>query len=396
MPWNERKSVDLRKEFVVEAAKGVEPLAELCRRFDISRVTGYKWLERFEQEGEPGLADRSRRPQQCPHAIPEARAERILELRREDPRWGPRKLLAYLEARQGEHVWPAASSVGELLKRHGLSHARPKRPRTAPYQQPLAHADAPNRVWCADFKGWFHCGDGTRCDPLTITDAFSRYLLRARHVKKTDGPHVKSVFEAVFRAYGLPEAIRTDNGPPFASRAPAGLSRLSMWWLQLGIRHERITPGCPQQNGRHERMHLTLKQEVASPPCATIELQQRSLVRFEKSFNHERPHEAIGNRMPAELYIASTRVYPSRLANLGVPDEVTHRRRVTQSGEIKWKGNNVFISEVLEYQSVGLCETAEDFFDVYYGPVLLGHFDAQSHRFTAVKPPKPPRRMRAK
>jgi putative transposase len=239
----------------------------------------------------------------------EAVTEAILRLRRGHPRWGPRKLRAYLQARQPQRRRPAASSIGALLSREGLSQRR----RTPVYSEPLAHAQAPNQVWCADYKGWFYCGDGTRCDPLTITDACSRYLLRSRAVAKTDGVEAKAVFEAVFREHGLPEAIRTDNGPPFASPAPAGLSRLSMWWLRLGIRHERIAPGCPEQNGRHERMHQTLQQETASPPASNLRRQQETLARFQREYNEERPHEALGYRTPASLYAASARVYPSRL-----------------------------------------------------------------------------------
>jgi putative transposase len=384
--------MELRKGFVAEAMEGAESIAELCRKYEISRVTGYKWLQRFEEEGEAGLEEQSRAPQHCPQAIPEQRAQRILELRREHPRWGPRKLLAYLEARGGH--WPAASSIGALLKREGLSHARLKRARTPPYGQPLAHAEAPNRVWCADFKGWFQCGDGTRCDPLTITDAYSRYILRARIVPKTDGPHVQSVFEAVFRQYGLPDAIRSDNGPPFASKAPGGLSRLAMWWLHLGIQHERIEPGCPQQNGRHERMHLTLKQEVASPPCANLRLQQQALERFEWSFNHERPHQALQNRTPAELYTASARPYPNRLPELKYPDDVDHYRSITSRGAIKWKGNRTFLSEVLIGQTVGLREIDEEIFEVYYGPILLGCFDGHASHFAIAKPAVPKKAIR--
>ena len=383
MPWEERKAVELRKEFVREALGEQEALSEICRRYAISRVTGYKWLQRFEESGDAGMEDRSCAPHQSPQAMGERETEKILELRRRYPRWGPKKLRAYLVARDGRTVWPAQSSMSELLRREGLSQPRRKRARTPAYQQPLAHAQAPNQVWCTDFKGWFHCGDGTRCDPLTITDAFSRYLLRVRLVAKTDGAHVRGVFEAVFRECGMPEAIRSDNGSPFASKAPGGLSRLSMWWLHLGIQHERIEPGCPEQNGRHERMHRTLKEEVASPPCAHRRAQQQALAHFEHSYNHERPHEALAQRTPAQVYVASAKLYPSRLPELVYPDDVEHYRVIGGKGDLKWRGVRTFLSEVLARQTVGLREIEPDWFEVFYGPVLLGRFDSHAHQFIA-------------
>jgi hypothetical protein len=241
----------------------------------------------------------------------------------------------------------------------------------------LAHADAPNRVWSADFKGHFVCGDGCRCDPLTMTDNCSRYLLRWEHVR--------AVFEAAFRDYGLPEKIRTDNGPPFASRAPAGLSRLSMWWLQLGIQHERIQRGCPEQNGRHERMHRTLKQETARPPRASLRQQQEAFVAFRHEYNEERPHEALQNRTPAEMYVASVRSYPERLPELDYPAGA-HLRWVSQQGSVKWKSRRTFISEVVSRRAVGLVEVDDELFEVYYGPVLLGWLDGHAGYFEAVGP----------
>ena len=257
---------------------------------------------------------------------------------------------------------------------------RQKRLRVPAYSQPLEHADEPNRVWCGDFKGWFRCTDGQRCDPLTTTDAHSRFLLRCQHVPKTDGVHVRSVFEAMFREYGLPEAIRTDNGSPFASRAPGGLSRLSMWWLRLGIRHERIEPGCPQQNGRHERMHQTLKQETAMPPRANLRRQQEAFRAFEQEYNYERPHEALENRTPADVYMRSPRSYPPRLPELEYPAGA-HLRWVSQQGSVKWKCHRTFISEVLGRQAVGLIEVDDDLFEVYYGPLWLGWLDGHYGAF---------------
>ncbi len=395
MPWKESKALDERKRFIAEWEKDEEDFSELCRRYGVSRPTGYAWVQRYQAEGEAGLQARSRAPHHCPHALSEEVAEAILVLRRQHARWGPRKLRAYLQARQPQRSWPAVSSIGALLSREGLAHQRRPRRRTPAYSEPLAHAQAPNQLWCADYKGWFYCGDGQRCDPLTISDAFSRYLLRCRAVPKTDGVEAKAVLEAAFREYGLPEAIRTDNGPPFASKAPAGLSRLSMWWMRLGIRHERIAPGCPEQNGRHERMHQTLKQETASPPQGNLRQQQQAFQRFEREYNQERPHEALDYRTPASLYVASARLYPARLPELEYPPGVL-LRRISQQGSVKWKGGRAFVSEVLARESVGLLEVQEDFLEVYYGPLLLGWLDGSGPEpvFAADVRPRSKRRRR--
>jgi putative transposase len=375
MPWKESKAMDERKRFIEEWEQGEDSVAELCRRYGITRQTGYKWAERYQQEGEEGLEEHSRAPHHSPQAMSKAVREAILRLRRAHPRWGPRKLRAHLQALQPARSWPATSSIGALMSREGLAQPRHPRRRTPPYGEPLAHAQAPNQVWCADYKGWFCCGDRERCDPLTISDAFSRYLLRCLAVEKTDGVEARAVFEAGFREYGIPDAIRTDNGPPFASVAPGGLSRLSMWWMRLGIRHERIEPGRPEQNGRHERMHLTLKQETASPPQANLRQQQQRFQQFQWEYNQERPHEALGYQTPASVYVASAREYPARLPELAYPAGMV-LRRISQQGSVKWNGERAFVSEVLGRECVGLREVEEDLLEVYYGPVLLGWLEA--------------------
>jgi transposase InsO family protein len=311
----------------------------------------------------------------------------ILEQRQLHGRWGPRKLLAVLRRQQPKQRWPAASSVSELLRREGLAHPRRQRQRTPPCSEPLQHAQAPNQVWCADYKGWFCCGDGTRCDPLTISDAFSRYLLRCQAVERADEAHARAVFEAVFREYGLPEAMRTDNGPPFASPAPGGLSRLSIWWMRLGIRHERIRPGCPEQNGRHERMHQTLKQETALPPRANLSQQQGAFREFEREYNHLRPHEALDYSTPAERYVAAARRYPNRLPEMVYPAGM-HLRRISSAGELTWKHQDTYISRVLAQETVGLLEVEDGFFEVYFGALLLGWFDRRELCFVADRPPR--------
>jgi transposase InsO family protein len=384
--------LDQRNEFITEWLKSDGGFSELCRKYGVSRKTGYRLLDRFEAHGRDGLEDQSRAPHDSPQAIQESTAAALIAKRQEHPTWGARKIKQSLERETPAVVWPAASSIGDLLKREGLILERARRRRTPPYSEPLGHAGEPNDVWCADFKGWFRCGDGRRCDPFTVTDACSRFLLRCRDTEKTDGVHVQALMEAAFREHGLPNAMRTDNGPPFASPAPAGLSRLSMSWIRLGIRHERIEPGRPDQNGRHERMHRTLKEETASPPAANRRRQQEAFIAFARVYNYERPHEALNGKTPGDVYRRSVRLYPARVPELEYPPGV-HFRRISQQGSLKWKTERTFLSEVLARQTVGLLETEEQFYEVYYGPVLLGWFDGRSHVFAPERPRprKPPR-----
>jgi len=379
MPWKVKDVVEQRGELLEQYDKG-EQITELSRRYGVSRQTIYKWIARYEEEGEAGLADQGRAPQHHPNACREEIREAVLELRREHSRWGPRKLKAFLEGAQPEQDWPAPSTIGGWLWEEGLVHRRRRHRHTPPHTQPLAHATAPNQVWCADFKGWFRTGDGARIDPLTVTDAASRYLLRCTAVEKTDGAHVRAVLEAAFREYGMPEAIRTDNGPPFASPAPAGLSRLGLWWIRLGIRHERIEPGQPQQNGSHERFHLTLSQETASPPADTRREQLRAFGQFEQIYNQLRPHEALDYATPQSRYVASPRIYPARLPDPLYPNGVV-LRRISQQGSLKWRGQRTFLSEVLARHDVGLLPSDDRYWAVYYGPLLLGWFEGYAHRF---------------
>jgi transposase InsO family protein len=377
--------LDQRNEFITAWLRREQSFAELSRGFGISRKTAYKWVERFQENGRLGLADRSRAPQHSPQAIEMVAAEAIIAAREKYPHWGARKLRLWLQRQEPARIWPAASSIGELLTREGLIQPRKVRRRTPPYSEPLAHATAPNDLWCVDFKGWFRCGDGTRCDPFTTSDACSRYVFCCRAVEKSDGPHVRGVMEAIFLRHGVPPRIRSDNGPPFASRAPGGLTRLSMWWLHLGIRHERIEPGRPEQNGRHERMHRTLKEETASPPAANLRLQQQAFMRFERMYNEERPHEALGGKTPAEVHVASTKPYPARLPELEYPVGA-QLRRISQQGSLKWRCERTFLSEVLARATVGLVETEEAFYEVYYGPLMIGWFDGRSHLFAPERP----------
>lgn len=362
--------------FVFEHERRERSMTELCERYGIARETGYVWVRRYQELGVAGLVEQSRSAKRHPNQMPAEIERMVLDLRQAHMKWGPRKLKRILERDEPGRVWPATSTIGALLKREGLVVARKKRLRTAPYTEPLAHAEGPNRVWCADFKGWFRTRDGTRIDPLTITDAHSRYLLRCQAVDKTDTARVQAIFEAAFREYGLPEAIRTDNGAPFASRALAGLSRLAVWWIKLGIVPERIEAGHPEQNGRHERMHRTLQQEVVEPPAANRREQQRAMDRFRLEYNEVRPHEALEMQTPAAVYHASSRRFPARLPEPEYPDTMLVRS-VKYRGLFKWKKHEVFISEVLWGERIGLLPIDERRYTVYFAHVPLALFDSE-------------------
>jgi putative transposase len=385
MPWKASSVVDERVRFVLEQERGLHTMTELCEAYNITRETGYYWVRRYQQGGLEALPDRNRAPRQHPNQTPEEIEEAVLELRRAHMSWGPRKLKRVLEREEPGRQWPAASTIGEMVAREGLVIARKKRRRAPPYTQPFASADAPNRVWCADFKGWFRTGDGERIDPLTITDACSRYLLRCQRVEKTDYERVRAIFESAFRECGLPRAIRTDNGAPFASRAVAGLSRLAVWWMKLGIVPERIAAGHPEQNGRHERMHRTLKQETASPPKANRRAQQRSFDRFRREYNDERPHEALDMQTPSAVYTQSSRQYPARVPEPEYGDAL-EVRRVDKGGSFSWKHQHVFLSETLIGESIGLLPVDDRFYTVYFAAFPIARFD--SHKRVIVPQPK--------
>lgn len=354
--------------FVFEYERDEETMRELCSRYGISRETGYVWLRRYRKHGAQGLVELDRAPRHHPNQSSLQIEQAVLELREAHMRWGPRKLKRILERDQAGRQWPAASTIGEIVKRAGLVVPQKKRRRTEPYSQPLAHARHSNRVWCADFKGWFRSKDGTRIDPLTITDAWSRYLLRCQAVEKTDTERVHAVFEAAFRENGLPESIRTDNGAPFASSALGGLSRLSVWWIKLGIHHERIQAGHPEQNGRHERMHRTLKQDLHL--AQDWRAQQRELDRFRHDFNHVRPHEALDMQTPAAVYEPSLRPYPARLSEVQYPDTM-EVRTIKSQGDFRWKKKDVFLTKVLWGEPIGLLPINKEMLTIYFAHLPL-------------------------
>lgn len=388
MPWKEICAMDERLRFVVEALEDEESMTALCGYYGISRTTGYKWLARYRKCGAPGLEERSRAPRAHGLARPEEMVSAVLALKRRHPLFGPKKLRVLLQQAQPDWRVPAASTLGEWLKRAELVRERRPRRRCPPYAQPFSAVGASNDVWGADFKGWFRTGDGERCDPLTLSDAFSRYSLACRSVAAPDEAHVRPCFDRTFCEFGLPKAIRSDNGPPFASSGAGGLSRLSVWWLKLGIRPERIEPGQPQQNGRHERLHATLKEATARPPAPSLRAQQARFDRFRQEYNDLRPHEALGQKTPASVYVPSSRPYPCRLREPEYGGE-TAVRRVRSNGEIKWAGEMVFISEVLTGEPVGVTETGSGDWRVCYADIELGFIDRSTRRLRRGPRPRP-------
>ena len=379
MPFCEEAIVDQRKRFVLEAMKARIPFSQLCREFDISRPTGYKWLQRYDQGGAPALENRSTAPRRHPNQIPDC-IERMILAARDELDYGPRKIRGVLRDRHPGRRFPALSTISEILRRHGRAAPQKKRRRTPPSTQPFAAVSESNQLWCADYKGPFHTADGARINPLTISDCHSRYLLRVQIVERMDTAEARGVFQAAFREFGLPQAIRTDNGAPFASPAPAGLSRLSVEWVRRGIRPERIEPGKPQQNGRHERMHRTLKQETTRPPAATKRKQQRLFHEFQRRYNELRPHEALDDRPPASVYQSSSRIYRARLPEIEYPAGYL-LRRISGQGSLKWEGERSYVTEVLGHELVGLEPIDERYYEVWFSFLPLGRLDTYRKRF---------------
>lgn len=385
MPWMETCPMDERKKFVEAVIAEQADMDTVCGAFGISRKTGYKWLARFKVGGFAALVDQSRAPLTHPNATGAELAGEILRARARHPLWGPKKLKRHLEVKTGNLHWPAASTIGDLLKRSGLIRERRRRRNMGaqPYAGQLTQGLEPNDVWFADFKGWFRTGSGTRVDPLTLSDGASRFLIRCRAVSSTDGAMVKKQYSAAFHEFGLPLAIRTDNGAPFAGPGLCGLSRLAVWLLKLGIRPERIRPGHPQDNGVHERMHRTLKDHTASPPRQTMREQQRAFDEFRREFNEERPHEGLEMKTPREVYRSSPRPMPRKLYPFDYDGMAV--RKVCANGTISWARQFVYISQALEGEKVGVSELGEGLWSVHLGKLRLGHFDERDGAITTLR-----------
>lgn len=374
MSWKESDAMSERVKFIGLLKSGQRTVSGLCREFGISRKTGYKWAQRFEQEGLQGLQEHSRAPHEMPWQTEPEIQELLLAARKRHPTWGPRKLKAWLEDKQEDLQLPAPSTIGDLLKREGL--VRPRRIRQHPAVQSTAPGtlNDPNEEWNADFKGEFRLGNGEYCFPLTITDAYSRYLFDVRALAGTAGATARPVFEQRFREYGLPQRLRTDNGSPFASTGLGRLSALSVWWMKLGILPVRGRPKHPQDNGRHERMHRTLKAETTRPPERDWKLQQRRFDSFRQEYNVERPHEALGQCPPARIYRNSPRPYPERIPE---PEYPSHYevRRVSSGGMFTWRTQAVFVGHPLIGERIGLVEIEDGLWRVSFARMELGILD---------------------
>ena len=371
MPWSETKPMDQKTQFIADYLRQTLDITELCQLYGVSRKTGYKWIERYVEKGPQGLEDRSRRPGSSPNQTPEEIIDALIQVRQRHPSWGAKKLLPFVEKRHPDWSLPGRSTVCDILKRRGLVPKKRRRRVIGHPGKPDSQMLAPNDIWCADFKGQFKTGDGVYCYPLTATDGYSRYLLGCQGLLSTSVAEAKPVFTRLFKEFGLPQRIRSDNGVPFATNTLARLSTLSAWWVRLGILPDLIEPGKPQQNGRHERMHRTLKAETTRPPAANRRAQQRKFNRFRDEFNEERPHEALDMATPASIYTPSPREMPNRLPPLEYPDRF-EVRYVSYNGGIRWNKDWVNVSITCAGEYVGLEEIDDGVWNVYFGPLKLG------------------------
>lgn len=383
MPWKNTSIIGQRWQLVNALLRHERSVSAWCRAFGISRKTAYKWLDRFTEGGRRDLGDRSRRPRTVPVRMRRKWIERIARTRQRHRHWGAKKIQVCLLRQHGQA--PATATIARWLKRMGLTSPRKRRPRKACWVKvpPLTRATGPNHVWTADFKGWFRSGNGQRVEPLTVRDLFSRYVLIIRLLPDQRWQPARAVFRQLFKRYGLPRVIRTDNGGPFASRGPGGLSRLSAWWTALGIKVEFIRPGHPEENGSHEQMHRILKAETTRPPARTRQGQQHRTSGWVKNYNRIRPHEALGQTVPASRYRKSSKRLPSYRRPLNYPTQ-WQQRQVRSNGEIKWQGRKRFIGEAFIRYRVGLKALTPDVQAVYFGSLLIGHL--HNHDPGAMRP----------
>ena len=383
MPWQGVTPVDLRLEFNRTYGSGLFSMTELCDQYGISRKTGYKWVARYEADGRGGLVDRSRRPHHSPRATDAEIVEQLCEARRRHPTWSARKLIAVLRRRHPDVAWPTRSTGCDLLRAQGLVRVRRRRVRGRAPAAPLAPITRPNEVWTTDFKGEFRTGDGQYCYPLTLRDGFSRYVLRCDGLRTKQTDVVQQQFARAFAAFGLPDRIRSDNGEPFAGSSLTRLTRLSVWWMRLGIQPERIALGHPEQNGSHEQFHRVLKAETTRPPAPHLAAQQQRFRRFCAEYNAARPHEALGDHPPASCYTPSRRPLPHRLPPLEYPGHC-EVRRVSPFGQISWGGRPLYLTEVLGGADVALEEVDDGIWLLYFATMRIARFDARTRTLTAL------------
>jgi len=373
VPFEETHVVDERRRFIEDVHRSLRSFSELCGRYGISRKTGYKWLNRWEAEGPPGLESRSSRPLSSPVATPPEVVAALIAVRRRYPDYGAKKVRWYLERHRPDLVLPSRTTIHNVLDREGLVQQRRKRVRRWHPGYQGTEAQEPNGIWSIDFKGQFPTRNGHMCYPLTVQDVHARYLLGCRSCSDVKIVSVRPHFTRLFKEYGLPRRIRSDNGSPFASNSLGRLSRLSVWFVQLGIVPELIEPGCPYQNGTHENMHLVLKRRTTRPPCANHEAQDRAFERFRHEYNEVRPHEALDGKVPADLYEPSPRPFPKKLQPVRYPGHF-ETRLVSKNTGIRWYAKRITVSAILAGHNVGLEEVDHGLFDVYFGPIWLGRF----------------------
>jgi putative transposase len=378
MPWEGVTVSEQRERFLQDYQLNYYRIADLAERFSISRKTAYKWIDRFEENGRNGFQELSRRPNSCPWETDEKVKDEVVDLRKKHPNWGPKKLLDLLKRQQKISDIPSVATVARVLARKGLSRSKRRYRRVHP-GCPRGVPQGPNDIWGADYKGQFRLGDSRYCFPQTVSDLYSRYLLGCDGHERVNYIQTKQHFDRLFRTYGLPNRIRTDNGVPFASNALARLSHLSVWFIKLGIYPELIEPGKPQQNGVHERMHRTLKHDATIPPSHGMVGQQRRFDRFQKEYNQERPHEALGMKTPAEVYYQSPRIMPERIETYSYPDNYLVRR-VSRCGTIRVFHNQVFVSQTLDEDYVGLEEVDDGVYDLYFCFYQIGRYELRKNR----------------
>jgi len=379
MPWKVINKMDLKVYLIDDWKNGYSSITDLSQKYRVSRPTIYKWLKRYELLGNEGLKEQSRAPRNCPHRTPQEILDLLIQEKINNRKRGPRKVRAQLKRKRPELELPAVSTIGYWFKKEGLVKRRKKRLRVPPYTQPFAECNDPNDVWSIDYKGQFHTGNGNVCYPLTISDNSSRFLLRCQALGGPRYNPTRKCIESAFQEYGMPEAIRCDNGTPFAGRCIGGLSRLSIWWIQLGIIPERIKKGCPQENGRHERMHRTLKNEALDPVARNLKEQQEAFDIFRYDYNNCRPHESLDDKTPGDCYKKSNRPYVERPH----PPEYGHEyqvRNVHHSGEIKFMGRPFYLTELLTGQYVGLKEIDDGLWQLQFSFYILGSIDLRKNK----------------
>lgn len=369
MTWRTINVEDQRKAFIVAYSSKRFTITDLCRQFGISRPCAYKWINRFEQVGWNGLKDLSKKPRHSPTTTSEQITNAILAVKYSYSKWGPKKILGHLRNKVGDIDWPSLTTVENILKKNGLVAKRKFRRRLAQRTNPLGECNLSNDIWCMDFKGWWHTKDQIKFTPFTITDGFSRFLLCCQQLNLNDTAHVWAVFERLFREYGLPLKVRSDNGPPFASLGAGRLSRLSINLLKAGIMPEWIDPGEPQQNGRHERMHLTLKEEAVDLDLDLSD-QVKKIDEFTNYYNYIRPHESLNQMTPGDIYKPSERYWDGLLRSPEYPKEFKVSK-VRSCGKMSWKGDFVYIGRKFEGEPIGI-KVDDENVKAYYGPIFLG------------------------